>query len=132
MSRTQGKKSLPEAVAVIADGEEYFTLDIPRTPASISDDRGNRLEYVDKELEKRFSDISSSPFVPSYGKTIFPKVNEAGAKSFLTKNKWPIGLQNALIKSCKKVPIRFFIVDDSGSMLTVDGQKWISSETNAR
>ena len=32
-----------------------------------------------------------------------------------------IGLQDALIKSCKKYPIRFVVVDDSGSMMTNDG-----------
>lgn len=47
---------------------------------------------------------------------------EAG-KSFLTKNGWPSGLQEAVIKSCRKIPVRFYIVDDSGSMISNDGRR---------
>ena len=50
-------------------------------------------------------------------------VNEAGAKEFLTVQGWPIGLQDSLIKSCKKCPLRFIIVDDSGSMMANDGHR---------
>ena len=45
------------------------------------------------------------------------KQNEAGAREFLSRHLWPSGLRDALIKSCKKLPLRFFIVDDSGSMI---------------
>ena len=41
-------------------------------------------------------------------------LNEANGNKFLEKNKWPEGLRKALFKACKKIPIRFFIVDDSG------------------
>ena len=49
--------------------------------------------------------------------------NEGRAKAYLTKQNWPMGLQENLLKSCRKVPIRFFIVDDSGSMQNNDGRK---------
>lgn len=42
---------------------------------------------------------------------------EKEGKSFLSMHEWPPGLQEALLKSCKKVPLRFFIVDDSGWFL---------------
>jgi hypothetical protein len=42
--------------------------------------------------------------------------NEAGARQFLSSNKWPIGLQDTLIANLHKIPKRFFICDDSGSV----------------
>jgi hypothetical protein len=43
------------------------------------------------------------------------------AKQYLNHNGWPIGMQTALLRCISKVPIRFFIIDDSGSMVTNDG-----------
>jgi hypothetical protein len=42
----------------------------------------------------------------------FPNIENA--KVFLQKNLWPIGLQESLFKSCKKVAVRFFLIDNSG------------------
>ena len=53
--------------------------------------------------------------------------NEAGCKRFLSEHGWPSGVQEALLKSVKKLPLRYFICDDSGSMLTNDGHKVIGS-----
>jgi hypothetical protein len=39
---------------------------------------------------------------------------EAGLRQFLSQNLWPTGLQNALLQSNYKFPVRFMIVDDSG------------------
>ena len=47
------------------------------------------------------------------------------ARAFLAKHHWPVGLQEAMVKSCKKMPVRFFITDDSGSMLTNDGNRLV-------
>lgn len=45
-------------------------------------------------------------------------------KRFLTENHfWPAGLQNVLIASVARYPVRFMIVDDSGSMAQSDGHK---------
>lgn len=53
--------------------------------------------------------------------------NEGGAREFLSSsdfgNNWPRGLQDTFIRSITKVPIRYFIVDDSGSMAASDGHK---------
>jgi len=54
-------------------------------------------------------------------------VNIRATKEFLTKHNWPLGLQEALIKSCERMPVRFFITDDSGSMLTNDGHRIVGS-----
>ncbi len=54
-------------------------------------------------------------------------VNEAGARDFLTSFKWPAGLQTTFVKNLSKLPIRFFICDDSGSMCSNDGHKLIDT-----
>lgn len=60
------------------------------------------------------------------------KQNEAGCREFLTRHLWPTGLKEAIIKSCRKLPLRFFIVDDSGSMILNDGRRLVSQGTTAR
>ena len=47
-----------------------------------------------------------------------PQLNEGGAREFLSTYpySWPKGLQDTLMNSLSKYPIRFFICDDSGSV----------------
>ena len=67
-------------------------------------------------------------------------INEAGAREYLSSQKWPSGLQDTFIKNLSRIPIRlvsvllnlndihqcrFFICDDSGSMVSNDGHKLI-------
>jgi hypothetical protein len=47
--------------------------------------------------------------------------DEGGIREFLTSQKWPSGLQDTFITNLQKIPIRFFICDNSGSMNTTDG-----------
>ena len=42
-------------------------------------------------------------------------------RAFLAQKQWPSGLQEALVQSCEKFPVRFFVIDDSGSMIMNDG-----------
>ena len=56
-------------------------------------------------------------------------VDVSNAKKFLGRHNWCRGMQSALIQSCKKIPIRFFIIDDSGSMITNDGNKILRTNT---
>lgn len=51
-------------------------------------------------------------------------VNEPNARAFLREHCWPTGLQDAFVNGLNKIPIRFFICDDSGSMTTNDGMKF--------
>jgi hypothetical protein len=44
--------------------------------------------------------------------------DEEGVARFLTKYHWPRGLQQAVIKSLKKIPVRFYVVDDSGNEIS--------------
>lgn len=57
---------------------------------------------------------------------------EAEATPFLKEHEWPVGLQKSLFNSCKKIPIRFFIVDDSGSMGTSDGKRVVGAGSNTK
>ena len=50
-------------------------------------------------------------------------VNEAGLRNFLMSHSWPNGLQECLVKGARKMPIRYIICDDSGSMACQDGKK---------
>lgn len=47
--------------------------------------------------------------------------NEGGAREFLEQHHWPVPLQDAFLQSVARVPMRFFICDDSGSMQASDG-----------
>ena len=59
-------------------------------------------------------------------------VNEAGLRNFLQANAWPNGLQENLVKGARKMPIRYFICDDSGSMAYTDGKKIVKSSDGTK
>jgi len=54
-------------------------------------------------------------------------VNESAVKEYLSANRWPNGLQEALIKGINRFPARYFICDDSGSMIASDGNRLVGS-----
>jgi hypothetical protein len=70
----------------------------------------------------------TSTVTPS-GKSSLKPPNEKRAKEFLIEHHWPTGLQDALVKSCKKIAVRYIITDDSGSMMTNDGHRLIGVGT---
>lgn len=49
----------------------------------------------------------------------------AEIKVYLNKLRWPVGLQNLLIDGVKNVPSKFFVCDDSGSMMNIDGRRLV-------
>lgn len=53
--------------------------------------------------------------------------NEKSAKAYLQAHAWPKGMQTTILKSSQKIPIRFMIVDDSGSMGTTDGKRTVGT-----
>jgi hypothetical protein len=53
------------------------------------------------------------------------EMNEGAVREFLAKHCWPDGLQSILISSLKRIPLRFFICDDSGSMMSDDGHRLV-------
>ena len=46
-----------------------------------------------------------------------PAYNDAAAREFLRAHKWPRGLQDCFMKNLNKIPVRYIIADDSGSMV---------------
>lgn len=60
------------------------------------------------------------------------QVNEAGARAFLTQHKWPVGLQDTFLENLKNMPIRYFICDDSGSMVAADGHRLVGNDATAK
>ncbi len=62
--------------------------------------------------------------MPDFGAIPRINPNEEAARQFLTSRKWPAGFQTLLLNQLtEKVPIRFFICDDSGSMAENDGTR---------
>jgi hypothetical protein len=49
--------------------------------------------------------------------------NPDACSGFLNKNGWPAGLQDAVTATIRRMPIRYVICDDSGSMSSSDGSK---------
>ena len=52
----------------------------------------------------------------------FTGPNEVATREFLNTKKWPVGLQNFLLSNDVRMPRRYFICDDSGSMNANDGK----------
>jgi hypothetical protein len=50
---------------------------------------------------------------------------ERSAREYLAEFGWTLGLQNLFLQNLAKVAIRYFICDDSGSMMTNDGHRLI-------
>ncbi len=44
------------------------------------------------------------------------EINKPAAIEYLSRHSWPIGLQETLFNNISICPIRFVIIDDSGSM----------------
>lgn len=100
------------------ESDEYSSRAATSHPASIAGTPSSQ----PKKLSKVFTDIynlNSEALIRSISRE---PIAEA-MKDFLKEFTWPIGLQNAFVESCKQIPIRFLIIDDSGSMLTNDGKK---------
>lgn len=54
-----------------------------------------------------------------------PPPNEASAMQYLESCRWPDGLKTQFLNSALKIPLRFVIVDDSGSMAANDSQRFL-------
>ena len=59
-------------------------------------------------------------------------INELGMREFLGKHGWPRGLQDTFLRVLPRCPIRYMIVDDSGSMAANDGKRLVGSGRNKK
>lgn len=57
------------------------------------------------------------------------KINEYGAREYMRNYHWPTGIQDVCIQNMYKIPHRFMIIDDSGSMAALDGHRSIKKKT---
>ena len=71
----------------------------------------------------------TAPINPNYvsASTLPQFQNEGGAREFLQGQGFPQGLQDSFIETLVKIPLRFFILDDSGSMAMNDGKRIVVS-----
>lgn len=147
---------IPFAVAVSYDGEGSFHTSSAPSPSSSSSSSSKRKTTVSSSsagnlktgglsllppvvlkdegegdvVERESGKVAKgwpAGLVNDVIKSFTRPPNDAGARSYLDKHAWPRGLQEGLLKSVRKIPIRFFIVDDSGSMSTNDGKKILRS-----
>ena len=95
-------------------GMSSSTMNIAASPLSGSSSSSAIVEWPEK-LRRCIVDQFNSP------------VDEVKAKKFLNDHQWPPGMQASILKSCQKIPMRFFIVDDSGSMGTSDGKRTVGA-----
>jgi hypothetical protein len=73
---------------------------------------------------------SAPMFVGVVGECISSTMSNPDACSgFLNKNGWPAGLQDAVSATIRRMPIRYVICDDSGSMSSSDGSKLLMAAT---
>lgn len=79
---------------------------------------------VDSDLKQpiNVSDVELTTSSKLAKPVIQQNLNEGGAREFLYSQAWPEGLQDVFMRSLVKMPYRFFICDDSGSMLKPDGK----------
>lgn len=110
----QAEAVLPSAPSVIATG--YST-----TPD------GTRIHRANSDPNRGGAGFLSNTAPPVPPSTSRNTVNEAGAKEYLAGHKWPHGLQLTFVANLQLVPIRFFICDDSGSMMISDGHKLMTA-----
>lgn len=55
-------------------------------------------------------------------------VNFSRLGEFLLSNHWPPGLRDAVCSSVAKMPLRYVVIDDSGSMGAVDGNRLVKGD----
>ena len=52
-------------------------------------------------------------------------IDADGARGYLQEHGWPSGVQDVCIRNMQRVPLRYVMVDDSGSMAAQDGHRMV-------
>ena len=124
-SKLDGVTSMKSDTGV---SKKYKSSKPKPTPAS------EKSEQKESTMPSKVNDVESG--AKSWPKKLRAKILstldqplqiEQGSK-FLSEHSWPEGLKQTVFKSCKKIVMRFFIVDDSGSMVTNDGQRIVQND----
>ena len=114
--------SIPvEAIAVqIAEEGSHFN-GYPNNNFAHGNNQPNMLSYQPPppQPQPAFNFLAAQP-------------NEPRAREFLSRFGWPYGLQSLLINTIRKIPIRFFICDNSGSMMSDDGHRLVGTGNGTR
>jgi hypothetical protein len=68
------------------------------------------------DKERRSKDLTAeySPTI-AYAPTVRAYFDEKGARAYLTEHHWPAGLQDEFVRGLEQCPMRYFIIDDSGT-----------------
>lgn len=113
-----------EATAVSAEGDagldEDFARFMEKKKSKLTGNSGSQQKSPASSSGIRNNLLKAWP--PALRNHIVEKfrdgvVNIDRADDYLAKQNWPRGLRNTIIRSCKKLPLRFFLVDDSGLFL---------------
>jgi len=99
--------SVPVADIIAIDG-----IALPKVPDNINSINNNN---------NNNNNIETIHNLPPRTNILDINININNAKQYLSHYGWPNGMQDALMKCLVKIPLRFFIIDDSGSMITNDG-----------
>ena len=68
---------------------------------------------------------------PGYASSMpLVSLNEQAAKTYLASKDWPLGFQVQVLEQVEKIPLRFFICDDCGSMYESDGKQLTYSQNS--
>lgn len=97
---------------------------------SIATVEGIALDYDDLAVSKNSAaDTQGNPSAlrSSYAGVEPAPIDTEQAKEFLTSQGWPPGLQKAFLKLLPRIAYRYFICDDSGSMMQNDGNRIVTS-----
>lgn len=121
MSSSKRKKPAPASVAI--------QIEAPTPTASIVKIIEEAPISPIRKKNKGTYAVEKGANVVMAKESILKPPNDQGAKKFLAQHNWPVGLQDALVKSCKKIAVRYVITDDSGSMMTNDGHRLIGVGT---
>jgi len=86
----------------------------------------------DKNINSNSNNIEAIHHLPPRPSILDNNININNAKQYLSHYGWPNGMQDALMKCLVKIPLRFFIIDDSGSMITNDGHMITGVGSNSK
>lgn len=84
-----------------------------------------------KEASSTYPAYSSASDTVTYTPTLETYFNEEKCRLFLAEQQWPTGLVDEYVRGLSACPMRFFLIDDSGSMNASDATRLIRKGNTA-